>query len=562
LRKLVAALLAVPVLVPVYLALVLRRSAATRTGLVLGLCVALGLVTFGVVTPPGSTARPPTPIPTLASARFTNVLRSNQLPRGQVAIDFSGEMDAASVAAALTVDPPVAVDLAWSLDRTRVIVTPVSRWQPSTLYTITVGPTARDAAGAPLGSPVRASFLTRGATRGAVAAVGAKGAVVGPAATFTLSFDRPVDIASLRAELRVDPPVDGTLEAVGGTTEAEGDPPSAETLRFVPSAPLEPGTSYTVGLAEAATDVDGGPVLVSPLSVKVPAAPAVVRFRPLDRTQAVAPDAAVSVRFTRPMDRPATAAAFSVSVGGKPVTGSVRWAEGDTVLVLQPAKPFGPGVAVVAAVAQGARSADGVAIAATARSVFRTEKPAPKPIAATRPAATPKTTAKAAPAPVVKPIPRPSGSVTGSWHAVELYYLSLMNCTRTGGWVTSAGACSSPGGRDVAPLRLDAGISDRVSRPYAKLMLSTGVCSHFVDGNPGNRLSRAGYTSYRWAENIGCQSGDPYHSMLETHLFYQSEKSYGGGHYVNLMNPLYDRVGIGVWVENGRLRLVVDFYRP
>ena len=84
-----------------------------------------------------------------------------------------------------------------------------------------------------------------------------------------------------------------------------------------------------------------------------------------------------------------------------------------------------------------------------------------------------------------------------------------MNCTRTGGWVTSSGACSSPGGRDVAPLRLDSGISSKVSRPYAKLLAIGNDCSHFIGGNPGDRLRRAGYTSYRWAENIGCRSGSP-----------------------------------------------------
>jgi hypothetical protein len=28
------------------------------------------------------------------------------------------------------------------------------------------------------------------------------------------------------------------------------------------------------------------------------------------------------------------------------------------------------------------------------------------------------------------------------------------------------------------------------------------------------------------------------------------------------MNAKYDRVGIGVWVSSGRVRLVVDFYHP
>jgi uncharacterized protein YkwD len=137
-----------------------------------------------------------------------------------------------------------------------------------------------------------------------------------------------------------------------------------------------------------------------------------------------------------------------------------------------------------------------------------------------------------------------------------------MNCTRTGGWVTSGGSCSSPGGRSVNLLRLDSGISSRVSRPYARLLATRGACSHFLDGNPGNRLARAGYGSYRWAENIGCRSGSPTSSVLGTHLFYQSERPYRGGHYVNLMNSAYDRVGIGVWVSSGRVRLVIDFYRP
>ena len=47
-----------------------------------------------------------------------------------------------------------------------------------------------------------------------------------------------------------------------------------------------------------------------------------------------------------------------------------------------------------------------------------------------------------------------------------------------------------------------------------------------------------------------------------THLYFQGEKSTGGGHYVNMMNPKYDRVGLGVWVTSGRVRLCIDFYHP
>ena len=146
--------------------------------------------------------------------------------------------------------------------------------------------------------------------------------------------------------------------------------------------------------------------------------------------------------------------------------------------------------------------------------------------------------------------------------SVETYYLGLMNCTRTGGWVTSTGRCSSPGGRNVAPLKLSTGISSKVSRPYAKRLAIGNDCSHFIGGNPGDRLRRAGYSSYRWAENIGCRSGSAKAAVLGSHLFFQSEKSYNGGHYRNMMNAAYSHVGIGVWVSGGRVRLVIDFYHP
>ena len=137
-----------------------------------------------------------------------------------------------------------------------------------------------------------------------------------------------------------------------------------------------------------------------------------------------------------------------------------------------------------------------------------------------------------------------------------------MNCTRLGGSVTSSGSCSSPGGRSVNALWIDSGISSKVARPYAKRLAVNNQCSHFIGGNPGDRLRAAGYTSYIWAENLGCRSGDPYAAVLGSHLYFQSERSYNGGHYVNLMNTKYDRVGIGVWASGGRVRLVIDFYHP
>jgi uncharacterized protein YkwD len=299
-------------------------------------------------------------------------------------------------------------------------------------------------------------------------------------------------------------------------------------------------------------DVDGADVAnVDAASMKTAAAPHIVRFRPAKGTTKVERSAALSVRFSEPMNHVTTRKAFTVTANGKPVAGKYRYAESSTVVVFQPAAKLPAGAKVAITVAATATTAAGVPLDKAA-SITVTTVPKPKAVVHK----------------TASTISRSSGGSGGgavgggSWGAVETYYLKLMNCTRTGGWVTSTGACSSPGGRSVAPLKLSAGISSHVSRPYAKRLAVNNQCSHFIGGNPGDRLRAAGYTSYRWAENLGCRSGNAYSAVLGSHLFFQSEKSYSGGHYVNLMNAAYDRVGIGVWVSGGRVRLVIDFYHP
>jgi murein DD-endopeptidase MepM/ murein hydrolase activator NlpD len=96
--------------------------------------------------------------------------------------------------------------------------------------------------------------------------------------------------------------------------------------------------------------------------------PAVVRFRPRDGWTGVARSAALSVRFTQPMDHASTEQAFAASIGVAPITGTYRWAESDTVLVLQPVSALTYGAKVQLSVAAGARSRAGVELT-SARSV-------------------------------------------------------------------------------------------------------------------------------------------------------------------------------------------------
>jgi uncharacterized protein YkwD len=556
LRNLAAAMLSIPILAAMVAGSAVRRSAASRVALIVGMVALVGA--GAVALAPREVAARPTapPIVPVVAARLSGPLRTDATLASGVTIDFTSPMDAASVQAALRVEPQADVTLTWTDGGRRLVVTPSQPWDPSTVVTVTVGAGARDASGAVLSAPVRSSFVTRPATAVKLAATKAAGKRIETGTAFTLTFDHPVDLAAVKDFLKITPAVKVKVAAIaraGGTI-----------VTITPATRLKANTTYTVSLVGTLRDRDGAEVATLPrLVVRTTSAPTVVRFRPVAKTTDVARDAVLSVRFTDTMDRKTTAAAFKATVKGKAIAGKVRWAEDDTVLVFTPKKLLPYGTAVVLTVSTKARSASGTPILKAAKATFKVEVAPAKPKARTATKASTAVPQAAPPAPSTQSAPS-AGTVVGggAWASVERYFLTLMNCTRTGGWVASNGSCTSPGGRDVEPLVYDGEIAAKVARPYAKYLAERAACDHFLDGNPGTRLRRAGFEGYRWAENIGCPSGDPHRGAISTQLFFQSEKPYNGGHYVNLMNAAYTHVGIGVWVHDGSVRIVSDFYTP
>ena len=542
-RKYLVAILAVPVLITVYATAALGRSRMIRAGVAISLGAVVAVGAISLARPQVTTASPVRDIVPLTQAAFRTAVGTKVQLGAPATLAFTTPMERASVEAALTVEPRTDVTLRWSDDDTTVTIVPATHWQAGTFYTITVGAGALASTGRPMTSPVRAAFLTRTATSATLAATASTGSRVSVGSAFRITFDQPVDPASVATAIRLEP-------ATAGTLTSEVGPGGTTVYTFTPAGPLKANARYRL-LVAGARDAAGAEIAARSLTLRTAAAPAVVRFRPKPTTQAVPRDTAISVRFTKPMEHRTTKAAFRVTAAGKPVKGTITFVENHTVLVFVPAAALPWDARVVASVAATARSADGVALGGPAQVAFRT-------VARVTRITTGHSSGGSGGS--------GGGGTVGSatWGAVERYYLGLMNCTRTGGLVTSGGDCSSPGGRNVAALKLDAGISSKVSRPYAKKLAVNNMCTHFSGGNPGDRLRRAGYTSYRWGENLGCRSGNPYSAVLGSHLYFQSERSWSppGGHYVNLMNSAYDRAGIGVWVSGGRVRLVVDFYHP
>jgi uncharacterized protein YkwD len=543
LRKLAAAALAVPVIAVLYAPVLVRRSIVARLGVAIAIGAVIGIGALGIFKPGGTVATPPAPeIVPLSPAAFSSTIAAKTPLDAPITISFSAPMDPASVAASLVVSPKTAVALGWDATGTRLTVTPRTSWTAGAYHTVTVRPGALGQSGRPMTVPARAVFTTRATTAANLEATELTGKEAKVGSAIRLTFDQAVAIGDVRRGLVTNPVIRGALDTAVTTD-------GSTAFLFTPSTPLKAGTKYTISLV-GVRDADGTPLAGTPsVSFTTTDAPKVVRFRPVNGTKKVERGATLSVRFTETMDRASTKAAFSVTIGGKAVAGTVSFAEKSTVLVFKPKGAYPYGAKIRISVAATALSATGAPLAKAA-AVQVTVKAKPKP---------------AAPAPTRTSSGGGSGGGSvggGSWGAVEVYYMKLMNCTRTGGWVTSSGGCSSPGGRNVAPLKLDAGISSKVARPYARKLAVGNACSHFIGGGPDDRLRAAGYTNYTWAENIGCRSGNAYDAVLGSHLFFQSEKSYNGGHYVNLMNAKYDRAGVGVWVYSGRVRLVVDFYHP
>jgi uncharacterized protein YkwD len=149
------------------------------------------------------------------------------------------------------------------------------------------------------------------------------------------------------------------------------------------------------------------------------------------------------------------------------------------------------------------------------------------------------------------------------WYASEVYLLNLINCTRTGGWVTVVGACGSDTHHTLPAqpaLVLDAEISAKVARPYAKYMADNNLLDHYLgDTTPHSRLCSAGYCGSAWGENLAAPGSYGQDGMIDVEIFYQNEYGCRCEHYYNIMNPHFTRVGIGVWVTSDHVRIVIDF---
>jgi uncharacterized protein YkwD len=542
-RKTAAAALALPVDGLGRAAAWLRRSARIQ-GLMVSVAIAVVVGVLLVGLPATQVAGQPMPtFAPLAPQADAHGPESNLALDVPFQIQFTKPMNEGSVEGALRIDPKVDVEFRWDATGQMLSLVPNPHWEPTTNYQISVSNAAADQEGLGLSTPVQTSFQSGSLTAGTITATRMVGDLTSPTTAFQVTFTRPVKLGTVLVSLGISPRLDVSIV---GDDPTDG---ASQVFTMTPRSALETDTTYLVTMAVGGVDVSGSALqYVAPLQIHTLATPAVQTFKPASGTTTKDPNQPISLRFTIAMDEKSTESALTVLANGRAVAGSTSWSEEGTVLSFTPRRSFAIGASVAVKLSTAARSTGGLHVAAATSATFLIAVPRSRAIKYTT---------------STIPVTGGQGTSSAPYKDMERFYLSLMNCTRTGGWVTSSGECSTQT-RHTLPaqgaLALDDGISNNVSRSYAARLADSGLLTHNLGGTtaPG-RLAAAGYGGGSWGENIASPGNSGQSGMILVETFYQNESGCRCAHYYNIMNRYFHRVGIGIWVSRG-VRLVIDFY--
>jgi hypothetical protein len=173
-----------------------------------------------------------------------------------ITVTFSTLMDTTTVEAAISIRPSVPLQLAW---RQEVLeITPLEPLQADRRYELIIDTDATDQGGTPLAERSSTSFTTVAAglvVDRVVPADGVEGIAVGT--SIAVQLDGEIDPSSLGDEsLRITPDVAGTLAVVAPDGAAGMLDQAPQLLRFTPSGPLPPNTTFEVTLAAGLRSID------------------------------------------------------------------------------------------------------------------------------------------------------------------------------------------------------------------------------------------------------------------------------------------------------------------
>ncbi len=167
----------------------------------------------------------------------------------------------------------------------------------------------------------------------------------------------------------------------------------------------------------------------------------------------------------------------------------------------------------------------------------------------------------------------PAGATSGTGISssaeddLQAFALSLVNCTRGGGWVRSNGSCDEHPSRKYRstprePLKLSERISERVAETLAVKCVKKGRCGHYVGQHYTVRFRNIGIKG-DIGEALGYGWWGPARkSIISSFRIMQSEKITGAWnrwHWRYIKEPDFERVGIGIAKRGDYTVIVYDF---
>ncbi len=253
-----------------------------------------------------------------------------------ITLTFNRAMDRQSVTAALSVEPPVPLDLGWDGDN-KLTLQPAELLDPGVAYQFVLSAAAADRHGANLISDYGFRYVpspvitgVEGPTRN------------NPDAPFLIRFGYPMDWDAAMPALVIEPPLDAEIHRLDERTLQLIDPP------------LLGNTEYAFTLSADVPDAAGNPLPAPAEPTLFTTLSPVLAFAP--RGNDAPPVAVLRVDFDRPVDPATTADALSISPR---VSGEITWADERTLLFTPEDGAWRPETVYDIAIGTGATDADG-----------------------------------------------------------------------------------------------------------------------------------------------------------------------------------------------------------
>ncbi|MBN1123205.1 MAG: Ig-like domain-containing protein [Anaerolineae bacterium] len=308
---------------------------------------------------PSATATPTIDVAQLPPTQPQIVLQrpyvGEELPLdGSIDVYFDQPMDRQSVEDALSIDPPIEVDLTWVDDSTLRVTPKAGQIERAAKYTITITEKAVADNGLAMKEYYRADVQSVGFLEVGEVVPDRDATAVETDSVITVFFNRPVVPLVIAEEMEGLPdPLTFSPDIPG-----EGEWVNTSIYTWHPSEPLAGGQTYTVTVPAGLEDMTGG-LLAESFSWKFTTIPPSV-LSTYPTTEKVAPDRPVKIEFNQAMDRASVEAAFALfEIGGSAVAGSFEWEDGDKLMIFRPSSMLNLNTTYNPVLRGTARSANG-----------------------------------------------------------------------------------------------------------------------------------------------------------------------------------------------------------